>query len=96
MRIAIIFPHLPIPEEEATTFDRAIRERFLSEELRRQGDDVFLAFLTNGENTFSRNTGDRVAHFFPFDGKKRRHVKFLTSSSLATSLKAFNADVVFF
>ena len=97
MRVAIVFPHLPLKFEERTTYERSIQERYISARLNREEHRSFLCYLTHENSPFSLEEGDEQAHFFPIDTECRKKArKFFVSASLGRSLKVFRPDIVIF
>ena len=97
MRIAIVFPHLPLREEERTTYERSIRERYISKKLNEEGHESYLCYLTHETSSFTLGAGPEEAHFFPIEENTRRRArKFYTSGSLGRALADFQPDLVIF
>ncbi|NMC99443.1 MAG: glycosyltransferase [Bacteroidales bacterium] len=97
MKIIIIFPHLSSNEkDEHLTYERAIREQFISESLR-DIYDIQLWFLTSKSFSFSFFNSSGYPTYFPIDKIKHfKKSKWHVSNTLKNALILAKPDIVIF
>ena len=97
MKIFIIFCHLPEKEQQFSTYERATRDRFLTNILNKNNYDVSLCFLTHQKKCFVLNNDSSKPIFFPIDEScKNKQRKLYTSELLAKKLLLEKPDLVIF